>query len=294
MRNTLRIILPAAFVIFAAGLAAYYHERAEDLESALATAEATASRPDPYTAAYARLASADSLLYRNRYAAAIAAYGSLLTDSTLAELEPEAEARIAHAKRLIRITEELDTLRVLAARRIGVPPPALATALPQRVRPLQLQSARPNQYDSLTFALQKARMQVRNLEGKLKRNSGGNYLTFSSRQGNEVYYVGDVRDGKANGRGVALLSSGSRYQGEWRDNMKHGVGEFHWSDGAWYEGEYVDDEREGKGTYHFPDGGVFVGEWDDDVRNGDGVFYDAEGEVVAKGLWEDDELVERG
>jgi hypothetical protein len=158
---------------------------------------------------------------------------------------------------------------------------------------MPLEASNPNQYDSLRFALQKAEMQIRNLESRLRNTSGGNYLTFDSRQGNEVYYVGDIKNGKANGRGVALLSSGSRYLGEWQNNMKHGIGEFHWPDGAWYEGEYENDKRSGRGTYHFPDGSVFVGHWEDDVREGEGIFYDKKGGVVAQGVWEDDELVEQ-
>ena len=34
------------------------------------------------------------------------------------------------------------------------------------------------------------------------------------------------------------------------------------------------------------------GDWQDDVRQGEGVFYDKDGEVVARGRWEKDELVD--
>ena len=297
MRRTSRLFLPVAVVlaVVAAGFAAYFRDRADDLAAALTAADAVAVRDSARVDAYVRLATADSLLHRGDFGAALAAYRAIVEDSAAAVyLDGAAEVGVSHAHRVRRMAAALDTLAVLGERPRAPRPQPLLTSLPRPVAPLPLARSRPDQYDSLTFALQRAEMEIRTLEGRLKRNSGGNYLTFPSRQGNEVYYVGEVRDGKANGRGVALLSSGSRYIGEWRDNRKHGVGEFHWPDGASYEGEYVDDEREGRGTYHFPDhGGVFVGAWEDDVRNGDGVFYDDEGEVVAKGLWEDDELVER-
>ena len=297
MRRTLRILVPVALLLLlAAGYAAFhYAERSEALAAELAAAEATAATRAERLAAFARLAAADSLLYRGRASSALAAYRAIADDSTAAWLAGATDVRIAHAHRVRRMTQALDTLQVLSARGRDTRPAPLVAAGPRPVAPMPLVRSRPDQYDSLSFALQRAEMQIRTLEGRLRKNSGGNYLTFPSRQGNEVYYVGEVRDGKANGRGVALLSSGSRYVGEWRDNRKHGVGEFHWPDGAVYEGEYVDDQREGEGTYHFPDhGGTYVGGWEDDLRNGRGIYYDDEGEVVARGVWEDDELVERG
>ena len=291
-----RLLVVALFAgLVALGAFAWHsHERAE-----AATAEAVLAKAQLDTAgqrerAYRRLAAADSLLLDGEYRAARRAYEALAADGALAALTPDAdlEARLDHIGLLTSYLYELDTLRELAGR----PPRKVFVSLPAQARPtpvapLALERARPDQYDSLNFALRKADMRIRSLEGRLRQNSGGNYLTFESAQGNDVYYVGDVRDGKANGSGVALLSSGSRYQGEWRDNRRHGQGTFYWPDGAYYEGAYVDGERDGQGTYHFPDGSMFVGDWEADLRNGQGIFYDKKGEVVARGEWEDDEYV---
>lgn len=148
-----------------------------------------------------------------------------------------------------------------------------------------------NQLDSMAFALQKAEMFADKLQVQVNENTAGNYLSFRSRKGNIVYYVGDMKDGKAHGTGVGLFSTGSRYEGDWQNNLKHGKGVFQWQDGATYDGEYKDDLRHGSGTYHWPDGQKFVGEWEKDVRSGEGTFYDAKGKMVATGLWRDDELV---
>ncbi|PPK87730.1 hypothetical protein CLV84_0680 [Neolewinella xylanilytica] len=243
--------------------------------------------------AYTSLLAVDSIFNRGDYQAALRQYEALQPPDSLLALRGAVTSRIQHARRLLEIRSVLDSLEIRASRGVLTVSRPLAGVGSSPVRSMPLAESRPAQYDSLLFALQKADMQIRNLQGQLRRSSGGNYLTFESRQGNAVYYVGDVRDGKANGRGVALLSSGSRYLGEWKDNQKHGVGEFHWPDGAYYEGEYEEDERSGEGTYHFPGGEIFIGEWDNDLREGDGIFYDADGEVVAQGEWDDDELVEQ-
>lgn len=147
-------------------------------------------------------------------------------------------------------------------------------------------------YDSLQFALVKARAQVDNMRRQLENKSYGEYLNFKSSKGSDMYYVGQVKNDKATGRGVALLNTGSRYEGEWEDNNRHGEGTFYWPDGQYYVGGYKDDSRHGIGSYFWPNGEKFVGEWANDQRNGEGTFYGKEGEVMARGSWENDELVE--
>nr|WP_262895559.1 hypothetical protein [Galbibacter mesophilus] len=150
-----------------------------------------------------------------------------------------------------------------------------------------------NKYDSLTFALEKNKLQLSRLKKQLREKSFGEYLTFKSKKGNRLFYVGKVENHKANGFGIAILDTGSRYEGEWKDNMRHGEGSFYWIDGERYEGEYKNDERSGMGVYYWPNGDKYVGEWKEDVRDGQGTFYNAEGEVYAKGIWKDDKLVKK-
>lgn len=294
-RWALVAVLGVALAV-AASLAYRASGRTQALEHELALAEASEESAAATVDLYDDVAAADRLLLAGRYREAGNAYRALAADSARSQLAPgvDLEARLDHIGLLRAYAYELDTLRALA----GQPPRKVFVELPAAPRPatvapLALASSRPGQYDSLNFALRKAEMRIRSLEGRLRQNSGGNYLTFESSRGSDVYYVGDVRGGRANGKGVALLSTGSRYQGEWRDNRRHGRGTFYWPDGAYYEGAYADDERDGQGTYHFPDGSVFVGDWEADLRNGEGVYYDKDGEVVARGIWDDDELVER-
>ena len=241
---------------------------------------------------YQRLTALDSLVFAGAYETALDGYAAVAADSQLFREEVLA-GRTAFVNKVVRTEYRLDTLLRRRPRVTPRPSPALPINLaPAPIAQNNPSLNQPLRYDSLRFALQKAEMQVRNLTQKLSRSSGPNYLTFKSREGNETYYVGEIKNGKANGNGVALLSTGSRYQGEWEDNRKNGVGEFHWSDGAWYEGEYEEDLRSGRGTYHFPDGSTFVGQWAEDVRNGEGVFYNNKGKVVTRGTWDSDILVQ--
>jgi hypothetical protein len=292
MLTSKRFLIVVALLFLAVVAAVFYLGRNAKLEAQLAEERDLLRERSARLDSYRSLGTGDSLLREGNYEEALAIYRDLQSDTAWMLGTATLTSRIDHARRLREVGAALDTLRRMRARRLRPEAPDLTPVQPQTVTRMPLEASDPNQYDSLRFALQKADMQIRNLESRLRTTSGGNYLTFTSRQGNEVYYVGNIKNGKANGRGVALLSSGSRYLGEWENNMKHGVGEFHWPDGASYEGEYENDMRSGQGTYRFPDGSVFVGEWEDDLRSGEGIFYDKKGEVVARGVWEDDELVE--
>ncbi|MDC6366918.1 MULTISPECIES: MORN repeat-containing protein [Flavobacteriaceae] len=147
------------------------------------------------------------------------------------------------------------------------------------------------QLDSLNFVLEKTKVQLSRLKRMVKQKSFGEYLTFTSSKGSQVHYVGQVKHGKAQGHGVAILSTGSRYEGEWQNNLRHGEGTFYWHDGQYYEGEYLNDKRHGMGTYHWSNGEKFVGLWEDDQRTGEGTFYGKDGKIVASGFWENDKLI---
>ena len=147
--------------------------------------------------------------------------------------------------------------------------------------------------DSTSVALREARKNIKQLQSKLEAKPTTEYLDFKTTRGTELHYVGAVKDGKANGYGIAILDSGSRYEGFWKDNMRHGMGEFLWDDGERYVGEYLNDMRHGTGTYYWGNGSKYVGEWKNDGRNGKGKFYNRRGKLKDSGVWKNDELVEK-
>jgi hypothetical protein len=116
-------------------------------------------------------------------------------------------------------------------------------------------------------------------------------LRFKGEKNAEISYIGEIRDGKANGIGYGVWSTGSNYEGEWRDNKRHGPGKHRYPDGARYEGMYVNDLREGDGTYFYKNGQKWIGPWKDNLRHGTGILYEADGRVRVKGVWDKDRLV---
>ncbi len=106
-------------------------------------------------------------------------------------------------------------------------------------------------------------------------------------------YEGELRGGKANGRGTSVWANGDRYEGEWKDHLRHGHGTKVWASGDRYEGEWKDDERNGRGTMVWLIGHRYEGEWKDDERNGRGTMVDADGGRY-EGEWKDDERNGRG
>lgn len=221
----------------------------------------------------------DSLFLAGNYSMAIKAYQQYADQVHDPQFSKALRYRITLARRL------MESYRKQAAKEDTVSTTSVVET------DLGITQAEVRQFDSLNFALDKAYMQISYLERQLKQNTQGAYLTFSTSKGKQAHYVGQVKNKKAHGRGVALLSTGSRYEGEWKNNLRHGQGNFYWPDGQSYEGQYKDDQRHGLGTYRWPNGQKFTGYWKNDQRNGEGTFYGEEGEVVAKGIWKDDELV---
>lgn len=159
------------------------------------------------------------------------------------------------------------------------------------VLPKVLSSVEIQRYDSLSFAHEKTKIQLNRIRKQLLEKSFGEYLTFKSEKGNQMHYVGRVHNNKANGFGIALLDTGSRYKGEWKDNRRHGQGTFYWPDGEYYVGSYVNAKRTGYGTYYWPNGEKYVGYWKDDKRSGEGEFYAKDGSILTSGVWNNDKLV---
>ena len=241
---------------------------------------------------YNELITIDSLLLRDQYPLALEAYQSLSESSTTDNLNNAIELRTTLTERMAQLQEAAEVLGSISLNNPDELPPDLLRLDPIPLRDPKADEKRQQQLDSLAFALDKAALRIARLQDQVKKNPSGNYLTFTSKKGNTIYYVGDVSNGKAHGNGIGILSTGSRYEGGWKNALKHGDGIFHWLDGASYEGAYVDDRRHGLGTYHWPNKEKFVGLWENDLRNGEGTFYGSDGKVVATGIWKDDELVQ--
>lgn len=110
------------------------------------------------------------------------------------------------------------------------------------------------------------------------------YLNFKIGR-NNVYYDGNIKNGKAEGVGKGLFDNGVTYEGAWRNNLPDGEGVQKWPDGRKYEGHFSSGLKSGTGTFIWNNHEKYVGEWLNDQRHGKGTLYDKKGKVKYKGEW---------
>ena len=230
-----------------------------------------------------RLLRIDSMLVNGRYKSAINAYKEQIDTTTVGNNHTDIKLRIELAQQLMNFSIGVADIDSVAGQSENLD----SIAIDQIDTPKELR-----RYDSLNFVLEKTRVQLSRMKKQLQKTSYGQYLTFKNTKNHKLHYVGQVRNNKANGYGIAILDTGSRYEGEWLDNVRHGEGSFYWSDGQHYTGQYKNDRRNGTGTYFWPNGEKYVGQWKNDQRDGEGVFYGKDGKVVTSGVWKNDKLVE--
>ena len=90
-------------------------------------------------------------------------------------------------------------------------------------------------------------------------------------------YVGDLKNGLKNGKGIYFYANGNKYEGDWKDDKKEGRGTFSFVNGDRFEGECKNDKANGKGVKYFKNGDIYDGDWKDDAMDGRGILYSANG-----------------
>ena len=89
-------------------------------------------------------------------------------------------------------------------------------------------------------------------------NSGYGSATFPKGD----VYVGDWKNGKAQGKGILKYKDGNTYFGDWREGKANGYGVMEYSNGNRYKGEWKDSEAHGNGTLFDKEGKIiFSGKW---------------------------------
>lgn len=158
----------------------------------------------------------------------------------------------------------------------------------QQVASREQQVLAVKEIDSLRELHVQLEGQVIKMQRELGLKNKVKVISFTGLKSATVNYMGEVVDGKANGGGIGIWTTGSVYRGEWRNNLRHGKGSFQWKDGERFEGDYVDGKREGEGTYYWPSGERYEGQWVADQRTGQGTLFDLDGNVRYKGEWLND------
>ena len=282
MRKQLLAPVLGFLLLIAVGFAAYFGVKSNHLENQIEANKEFINQLDEQMANQEELAEIDALLMDGDYKEALNAYEEQSEQGDIHD-GPSVEMRVQLIKELLRLQYENRLAAIQKEKELEVD----STLLASNPTTEDLMYS-----DSLNFALQKAKVQLKNLNRQLSDKSFGEHLTFTNSKGSQMHYVGQVKNGKANGYGVALLNTGSRYEGQWKDNMRHGEGTYYWSDGQYYVGQYLNDKRNGQGTYYWPNGEKYAGQWEDDERDGKGVFYGKDGKIIADGTWEDDKLAD--
>jgi hypothetical protein len=155
-----------------------------------------------------------------------------------------------------------------------------------------LNTEHTNERNQLSLQIKEQETELTQRLNEIHRKEKIQVISFKSQKGKLIHYLGEVKDGKANGGGVGIWSTGSIYKGEWKENLRHGQGKYQWADGDVYEGSYVNDMREGEGVYHWTSGEHYDGEWSGDKRNGYGKLFDKDNNLTYEGQWRNDKIVE--
>ncbi len=279
-------------------LSVFFFQRTVKLKKELESYRAVSQleEVDNQPTLYQQIFTIDSLLINGRYGNAKVAYEQFLKEYHIEDPFRDAiQSRINHVSKMANMQEKL---RLFEGEE---PYQELSEKLNEKSHQIDSLSKKlavtvrttQDQFDSLNFALEKANMRSQSLSSQLATKSNHDFLKFTNSKEAEVYYVGETEEHRANGRGVGVYSTGSRYEGEWKDNVRHGEGVFYWPDGEYYSGNFENDQRHGYGNYYWPNGEWFSGEWENDQRNGEGIFYGKDGKIVVTGMWENNKLVER-
>lgn len=272
-------IVPIIALVLATATALYFNFKNQELQNELVKTRAGQFNLEKQLENYQQLIGIDSMLLKGQYDAALNSYEKRFQVSE--ENNMVIPLRIALAEKLLNDEKNKMVQKDVEEKEID-----------SLKRPSLEAISHTKKYDSLNFVLEKTKVQLSKIRRQLKQKSYGEYLEFKNIKGSRMHYVGQVKNGKANGFGIALLDTGSRYEGQWQNNQRHGEGTYYWPDGEYYVGNYINDKRNGEGTYYWPNGEKYAGQWKDDKRSGSGYFYGTDGDIVTAGVWSEDKLVE--
>ena len=113
------------------------------------------------------------------------------------------------------------------------------------------------------------------LYNKMSNNELDSSRTLTYENGDK--YVGELKNGLKNGKGIYYYVNGNRYEGDWKDDKKEGKGIFYFVNGDRFEGECKNDKANGKGIKYFNNGDKYDGDWKDDTMEGRGILYSSNG-----------------
>ena len=135
-------------------------------------------------------------------------------------------------------------------------------------------------------------------KGNWDSDKVGNFGLFLEKNGD--YYLGELKEGKFQGKGELNIQGVSLYKGEFEYDLPNGKGSFEDFENLYkYNGDWEMGYKNGKGVLEFLDGTIYEGEFKNDLYDGTGVIkfnngnkYEGqfvEGNIKGKGkfVWND-------
>ena len=89
----------------------------------------------------------------------------------------------------------------------------------------------------------------------------------------ESKYVGEVKNGKPNGKGTLTYpDKGGKYDGDWKNGKYHGDGKLTYYDGGIYIGQFKNGKCDGYGDFKIRGGQKYSGNWKNGKYHGQGTL----------------------
>jgi hypothetical protein len=123
-----------------------------------------------------------------------------------------------------------------------------------------------------------------------KTISGGSSLVINKSSTDSGNYIGDVLNGKREGKGVMSYINRTVYRGDWKNDKRHGKGVLRGPNGSKYDGEWIKGHREGLGMMRYSNGDIYNGSFLHGKREGFGTIYYKDEDASYSGNWFQDEL----
>ena len=135
-------------------------------------------------------------------------------------------------------------------------------------------------------------------KGNWESDKIGDFGLFLEKNGN--YYLGQIKEGKFEGKGELKIEGISKYNGEFKNDLPEGKGIFEdYENNYKYDGDWLMGKKNGRGVLEFTDGTKYEGDFKNDLYDGNGIIkfnngnvYEGEfveGNIKGKGkfVWND-------
>ena len=116
------------------------------------------------------------------------------------------------------------------------------------------------------------------MDKKFDELNFNNKINNQELQRKDGKYIGQVINGKAEGKGICYFINGDRYEGDCKNDKREGKRIYYYNNGDRYEGDYRNGKKEGKGIYYYNNGDRYEGDYRNDKREGKGIYYYNNGE----------------